>query len=134
MPRIRVRGFAFVATVLVTAVATLFGTPSLAGAGPAVPTTAPGDLCTTSEGQNPAKFQGRRDRLKIDVGSRLSCLDAPTPSAPDSGMAGWFASQPETIDQPGIKGQYTKYGYAGYDFTTYDLKCAPTVTHPNVEF
>ena len=99
MQRLRVRFVAFVAAVLVTAVATLFGAPSPAGAVPGIPERAPGDLCTTSEWQNPANFQTCVDRLKIDLGARLSCLDAPTPSAPDSGMAGWFASKPDAFDK-----------------------------------
>jgi hypothetical protein len=125
---------AFVATVLVAAVATLFGVQAPAAAIPPVPARAPGDLCTTDEWRNPANFQSCVDRLKIDLGQRASCLQAPTPSAPDSGMAGWFASRPDAYNQPGFKGLYTKYGYAGYDYSTYDLNCASTVTHPDTTF
>jgi hypothetical protein len=44
-------------------------------------------------------------------------------------MAGWFASRPEASKLDGPKGNYTKYGYAGYDFSTYDVGCVSTITH-----
>ncbi|GAB3868805.1 hypothetical protein GCM10027610_126830 [Dactylosporangium cerinum] len=49
-------------------------------------------------------------------------------------MAGWFATRPDSSTKSGIGRQYSKYGYAGYDFTTYDLKCASVVTNPSAEF
>jgi hypothetical protein len=134
MPPRRVRAFALVAAVLVAAVATLFGAPSPAAAVPAVPAYAPTDLCQPEEWRNPANFQSCVDKLKVDISGRLTCLDAPTPSAPDSGMAGWFAERPASSKLPGPQGHYSDYGYAGYDFSTYDLKCATVVTHPNAEF
>jgi hypothetical protein len=127
----RARSCAFAAAVFIAAVTTLFGAPAVAVA---APLRAPDGLCTTSEWQNPTNFQACVDRMKIDLGARLSCLDAPTPSTPDSGMAGWFASRPASSRLAGPQGYYSDYGYAGYDFTTYDLKCASLVTHPNAEF
>ena len=71
MPPRRVRAFAFVAAVLVAAVATLFGAPSPAVAVPAVPTYAPNDECTTDQWRNPANFQSCVDKLKVDISGRL---------------------------------------------------------------
>jgi hypothetical protein len=137
---------ALVAATLFTAVATLFG-------GPAAPVAAaPGSagalsvasvaplqdpekqLCTTDEWRNPSNFQQCVDRLTDLASSQVSCVKAPVPGAPDSGVAGWFATRPEAYDQPGFKGQYTRYGYAGYDYTTYDIGCSPTLMHPEYKF
>jgi hypothetical protein len=49
-------------------------------------------------------------------------------------MGGWFASRSEPYDKPGPKGLYTRYGYAGYDYTTYDIGCAHTIMHPDYKF
>ena len=46
------------------------------------------------------------------------------PGAPDSGLAGWFAARPDSSKQPGPKGLYSDYGYAGYSYTTYDVTAA----------
>ncbi|WP_238008795.1 MFS transporter [Dactylosporangium sp. AC04546] len=114
--------------------ATLFGgfaSPSTAAPLP----QAPGDpLCTVEEWRVPTNFQNCANRLQVDVQSRISCLDAPTPSAPDSGMAGWFAQRPESSKGSRLWYRYSEYGYAGYDFSTYDLKCASVVTNPSAEF
>ncbi len=140
MPHLRHRLGALVAATLVAAVATLFAGPATpaAAAPAAVPgraqAQAPDDLCTTQEWRNPANFQSCAERLKDLTEDRLSCVKAPTPSAPDSGMAGWFATRPAAYDEPGFKGQYTRYGYAGYDYTTYDIGCVPTVMHPDYKF
>ncbi|MGI5246899.1 MFS transporter [Dactylosporangium sp. CA-139066] len=113
--------------------ATLFGAPATLAT--ASPTHAPGDpLCTVEEWRVPTNFENCANRLQVDVQGKLSCLDAPTPSAPDSGMAGWFAQQPEPDRGSRLLFRYSEYGYAGYDFTTYDLKCASTVTNPSAEF
>nr|WP_205864076.1 MFS transporter [Planosporangium mesophilum] len=121
-----------VLAVFVGAVATLF-----AGAAPALAAPvaqAPGSLCTTDEWRNPANFEKCVQGLQ-DVGSeRLQCVHAPTPGAPDSGMAGWFASRTDSYDRPGPKGLYTRYGYAGYDYTTYDINCGQELIHPEYKF
>jgi hypothetical protein len=123
----------YVAVVIVTAMATLFGGP--ASLATASPTHAPGDpLCTIEAWRVPTNFQSCAERLQVNVQGKLSCLDAPTPSAPDSGMAGWFAQQPDASKKTGLRFRYSDYGYAGYDFSTYDLKCAAVVTNPSAEF
>jgi hypothetical protein len=118
--------------VFVAALATVFG-----GVGPALATPpigqAPG-LCTTDEWRNPANFDKCVGQLADLSQSRVQCVMAPTPEAPDSGMAGWFAGRTDAYDQPGPKGLYTRYGYAGYDYTTYDIGCAQTVMHPDYKF
>jgi hypothetical protein len=129
----RDRLWAFAGALLVTAVATLFGAPTPASAAPIL-AKAPSDLCTTAEWRNPVNFQSCTDKLKTTADNKAGCLDPPTPSTPDSGMAGWFAQRPASSKQPGPQGYYSDYGYAGYDFSTYDLKCASTVTHPDVTF
>src|SRR5690606_1644341 len=136
------RTAALALAVLVGAVATLFGAPAAArpgdpaGARPGVPVGsprpvagAPGDLCSVEEWQ--ADFRACAEKLS-DVGTaRAQCLVAPTPSAPDSGLAGWFAARPESATEPGPKGIYSRYGYAGYSYTTYDLGCLSTLAHPD---
>ncbi|WP_442788517.1 MFS transporter [Dactylosporangium sp. NBC_01737] len=125
----------YAAVVIVAAVATLFGGPVGPAAATPAPVQAPGDpLCSIQEWRVPGNFQNCADRLQVDIQSRVSCLDAPTPSAPDSGMAGWFASRPESGTGLRFAYRYGEYGYAGYDFTTYDLKCASVVTNPSAEF
>ncbi|MEV0564415.1 DMT family transporter [Dactylosporangium sp. NPDC050588] len=113
--------------------ATLFAGPISPAT--ATPVRAPeGGLCTVQEWRIQGNFQNCADRLQVDVQSRLSCLDAPTPSAPDSGVAGWFATEPEGSRGSRLWFRHSEYGYAGYDFTTYDLKCASVVTNPSAEF
>jgi hypothetical protein len=70
-----------------------------------------------------------------DVASqRVQCLKTPPVDGPDSGLGGWFASQPEASRVSGFKDLYVRFGYAGYSFTTYDIGCAPTVMHPDYKF
>ncbi|MCW2639849.1 MAG: hypothetical protein JWP76_2155 [Dactylosporangium sp.] len=121
-----------VLAVFVGAVASLFGGVGPAAAGPV--TEGPGVLCTTDEWRNPANFDKCVGQLQDLSQSRVQCVTAPTPGAPDSGMAGWFASRSDSYDKPGPKGLYTRYGYAGYDYTTYDIGCAQTVMHPDYKF
>jgi len=49
-------------------------------------------------------------------------------------MAGWFATRPNSGTGLRFAYRYGEYGYAGYDFATYDLKCASVVTNPSAEF
>jgi hypothetical protein len=67
---------------------------------------------------------------------RAQCLKAPTPSTPDAGLAGWFATRPESAKTSGISGLYGRYGYAGYSYNTYDVEggCASSVLHPDYRF
>ena len=96
-----------------------------------IPVRAPADLCTTAEWQ--ADYRTCADKL-ADVGeARASCLNPPTPSTPDSGLAGFFtSSQPEAAKKPGRKGMYSEYGTAGYSYETYDDNggCASDVIDP----
>ncbi|WP_412540788.1 MFS transporter [Longispora sp. K20-0274] len=90
--------------------------------------------CSLEEWREPGKLTDCVSRLQAVSSSRATCLKSPTPSAPDSGMAGWFASRPESSRKPGVTGLYSKYGYAGYDFTTYDINCVQTTMHPDYKF
>ncbi|MER7275804.1 DMT family transporter [Dactylosporangium sp. NPDC000244] len=124
----------YVAVVLVAALATLFAGP-MAPASASPTAYAPGDpLCTVEEWRFPGNFDNCANRLQVDIQGKLSCLDAPVPSAPDSGVAGWFAQQPDPSRGSRLLFRYSEYGYAGYDFSTYDLKCASVVTNPSAEF
>jgi hypothetical protein len=118
--------------ILVTGMATLFGAPAALAREARVPARAPGDLCSVEEWQ--ADFRKCVDRLGDLRDERTQCLTAPTPSAPDSGLAGWFASRPEAASQPGPKGMYSRYGYSGYNYTTYDIGCISTLMHPDYKF
>lgn len=129
----RARVAALALAGLIAAVAALFPAPALA-AGSAQPfrAAAPGDLCSVEEWQ--ADFRGCVDKLSDVSQARAQCLTAPTPSAPDSGLAGWFASRPELDEANAVAGYYTVYGYAGYAYTTYDVGCMSTVMHPDYKF
>ncbi|ASW57023.1 MFS transporter [Plantactinospora sp. KBS50] len=115
---------------------------SLPGAGPAVaappaaglPARAPADLCTTKEWQ--ADFQSCVQKLTDTGAKTLDCADPPVPGAPDSGLAGWFASRPDSAKEAGPQGLYSTYGYAGYSYTTYDVDggCASSLIHPDYRF
>ncbi|TDC82326.1 MFS transporter [Micromonospora sp. KC606] len=106
------------------------------GATPAVaaPAQARAELCSTKEWQ--ADFRTCVLKLQEVSEDQVKCRNAPVPSAPDSGLAGWFASRPESSKFPGPKGLYSDYGYAGYSFNTYDLDegCASTILHPDYKF
>ncbi|HEX6873047.1 MAG TPA: MFS transporter, partial [Micromonosporaceae bacterium] len=95
-------------------------------------TQARAQLCSVEEWQ--VDIAGCVDRLADVAAQRAQCLKAPTPDAPDSGLAGWFASRPDSSLRPGATGKYSQYGYAGYSYTTYDIGCAPTLMHPDYKF
>lgn len=130
----RQRWFSFVLALGVIALATITFPFAATAAPAAAPVTqAPGGLCTVQEWK--VDIQGCVDRLKDVSAQRVQCLKAPTPEAPDSGVAGWFASRPEAGKVNGQKGLYTSYGYAGYSYTTYDVGgCVPTLMHPDYKF
>jgi hypothetical protein len=119
---------------LVVAVATLtFPAAPAAAADSRAATAAAARLCSVEEWKS--DFKGCVDRLSKVSSQRLDCLDPPTPNAPDSGMAGWFASRPESSKKPGAAGFYSQYGYAGYNFNTYDLgSCAAPITNADQRF
>lgn len=133
MTRIR----AGVLALLVLAIATLFAAPASASAGPSVATAAaPDGLCSLDEWRA-LGIERCVARLPEVAAARAQCLTAPTPATPDTGFAGWFAAQP-TWNSGGVKrsdfGGYSTFGYAGYDYTTYDIGCAQTVMHPDYKF
>jgi hypothetical protein len=128
------RACAMVLTMLVAAVASIawaVAAPSPAVAGPL---RAPGGACNVEEwGQD---LKGCVGRLTAVASDRAQCLKPPTPSAPDSGLAGWFAERPESSTLDGPQGIYSQYGYAGYSLSTYDLDggCASTLVEPESKF
>ncbi|NES14709.1 MULTISPECIES: MFS transporter [Micromonospora] len=135
MARARARIAALLLALGVLAGATI-GWP-LVGATPAYaaePTPAPAELCSTKQWQ--ADFRACVAKLQAVTDDQVTCRNAPVPSAPDSGLAGWFASRPDSAKLPGPKGLYSDYGYAGYSYTTYDIDtgCATSVLHPDYRF
>lgn len=78
----------------------------------------PSGACTLSAWQKePGKCADALAPVPKDA-----CKEAPAPSAPDSGLAGWFASNPE-IPSNTQSGIYSRYGYAGYQMRLYDVGC-----------
>ncbi|TDC41968.1 MFS transporter [Micromonospora sp. KC213] len=138
MARARARITALLLALGVLAGATLAWpvlAPTPAHAAPApTPAQARAELCSTEEWQ--ADFRACVAKLQEVSEDQVKCRNAPVPSAPDSGLAGWFASQPDSSKLPGPKGLYSDYGYAGYSFATYDLDegCASSVLHPEYKF
>lgn len=132
------RACAMVLTVLVVAVASIawaVAAPSAASAAALQgPIRAPGGACSTEEWQQ--DFKSCVARLAEVTTTRAQCLMPPTPSTPDSGLAGWFAERPASSTKPGPQGIYSEYGYAGYSYTTYDLDsgCASTLIDPDYKF
>ncbi|GIF49017.1 hypothetical protein DFJ67_2588 [Asanoa ferruginea] len=133
MTRARARVTSLILALLVTALATI-SWPALGAAAAPVPTRAPGDVCSIEQWE--ANFKACVDKLPDVAAERAQCLKAPTPSTPDSGLAGWFADRPESAKKSGLTGMYGRYGYAGYSYTTYDVDggCASTLLHPDYRF
>ena len=128
------RLLALLATVFLAATGTVFwpATPASAAPGrPALPSLA--GQCTTQEWQDPSRWNDCVNKLQGLTQDEVQCVEAPTPETPDSGMAGWFATRPSSPPSQ-ADGLYTVYGYAGYDYTTYDIGCVPTVMHPDYKF
>lgn len=128
------RGLALLMTMLVVVVASIVWAVAAPGTASAAPARAPGGACSVEEWQQ--DIPGCVKRL-TDVGeSRAHCLNPPTPTTPDSGLAGWFAERPASSTKNGPQGLYSQYGYAGYSYTTYDLDggCASSLTDPDVKF
>ncbi|MEV6488155.1 MFS transporter [Actinoplanes sp. NPDC051633] len=131
------RASAAVLTVLVAMVASIawaVAAPTPAGAAPTPPARAPGGACSLEEWQT--NIPGCVDRLAEVGEARANCLNPPTPSTPDSGLAGWFAERPKSSVGDTYPGFYSRYGYAGYSYTTYDLDngCASTLIDPEYKF
>ncbi|HEX6501245.1 MAG TPA: MFS transporter [Micromonosporaceae bacterium] len=123
------RAVAFAAAVVVAAISVLFGPTAPAVAGPTLQ-----DQCTVQEWRDPGNFSRCVGQLHDLSQQRAQCLAAPIPEPPDSGMAGWFVTEPESSKLSGPQGLYSRYGYAGYDYTTYDIGCVPTLMHPDYKF
>ncbi|HET6479983.1 MAG TPA: MFS transporter, partial [Actinoplanes sp.] len=124
------RGLALLTTLFVLVVASIAWAVAAPPAS-AAPARAPGGACSVEEwGQD---LKGCVSRLAEVSEGRAQCLNPPTPSTPDSGLAGWFAERPESSTKPGPQGIYSQYGYAGYSYNTYDLEsgCASSVIDPD---
>jgi len=121
------------AVLVVASIAWAVAAPTAASAAPG-PQRAPGGACSLEEWQR--NIPGCVDRLAEVGQSRASCLNPPTPSTPDSGLAGWFAERPKSSTGNSFPGLYSDYGYAGYSYTTYDLDngCASTLIDPEYKF
>jgi hypothetical protein len=121
-------------TLMVAVVASIAWAVTAPTVASAAPARAPGGACSVEEWQQ--NIPGCVDRLTDVAEGRAQCLNPPTPSTPDSGLAGWFAEQPPSSTKPGPKGLYSRYGYAGYSYTTYDLDngCASTLIDPEYKF
>ncbi|WP_030489949.1 MFS transporter [Micromonospora chokoriensis] len=136
MARVWARIMSFLLALGVLAGATLSWPLIGAEAAAAAPPTAQAraDLCTTAEWQ--ADFRTCVGKLKQVSQAEIECRKPPVPSAPDSGLAGWFASRPDSSKLPGPKGIYSDYGYGGYSYNTYDVDggCASTILHPDYKF
>ncbi|MEV4481213.1 MFS transporter [Micromonospora coxensis] len=136
MARARARIAALLLVLGVLAGATISWPAVGATAAVAAPPTAPAqaELCRTKEWQ--ADFRTCVAKLKQVGDSEIECRKPPTPSAPDSGLAGWFAGRPDSSKTPGPRGFYSEYGYAGYSLNTYDIEggCASTILHPDYKF
>ena len=128
------RTCAMVLALLVATVATLAWAVAAPSAAAAAPARAPGGACSVEEWRQ--DFRSCVNRLAHVGAARAQCLTPPTPSAPDSGLAGWFAERPSSSRQQGPQGLYSEFGYAGYSYTTYDLDsgCASTLIDPDYKF
>lgn len=133
MARARGRLVSLLLTLMVTASATI-SWPALGAAAAPPPVAQAPDVCTIDEWR--ANFRACVDKLPEVGAARAQCLKAPTPGNPDSGLAGWFAGKPGNATTSGATGMYSRYGYAGFSYTTYDIEggCVATLMHPDYRF
>ncbi|WP_100448905.1 hypothetical protein [Glycomyces xiaoerkulensis] len=96
--------------VLTAVTGALILTPNAAGA-------QDDDGCSDWEWHN----EWERCLQQTEDSPEVECTESPTPSSPDSGMAGWFA-EPTLPDKGEGIGQYSRYGYAGYQLPMYGSK------------
>ncbi|MBM0238428.1 MFS transporter [Micromonospora sp. ATA32] len=136
MARARARIAALLLALGILAVATIAWPVLGATPASAAPSAAQAraELCSTKEWQ--ADFRACVAKLQDVSAARAECLEPPTPGTPDAGLAGWFASAPPAASGSGVVGRYSLYGYAGYNYTTYDVDggCASSVLHPDYKF
>lgn len=119
--------------MIVLFLGTFFGTPSSAAEATAgAAAQPPGNFCSLEEWRL-RPLQECIGRLHELPAERVQCLRAPNPGTPDSGFGGWFAGKPtwQTGGGSGSGLLYSNFGYAGYDYTTYDISCADTLMHPD---
>ncbi|MEV6306290.1 MFS transporter [Actinoplanes sp. NPDC051861] len=125
------RGVAFVTALFVMVVGSIAWAVAAPQGAYAAPTAqAPGGACSVEEWQQ--DIPGCVQRLAKVTDQRLDCLGPPTASAPDSGLAGWFAERPESSTSSSFPGLYSDYGYAGYSYSTYDLGCTSAISEADV--
>lgn len=125
------RNCARLLALAVVSLSLVFALPTSAGADPE-------DICDAEEWHEQwqdcleeAKSQGNDDGSWPPGDTDSECKEPPIPGSPDSGMAGWFASEPDWYSDPAYQdgnytvpsGQYSKYGYAGYELPQYDMGC-----------
>ncbi len=103
---------------------------SMVWTGPAQ--AAPGGACALEEWQNPSNWADCVKRTGDALGETAGCAAAPTPRSPTSGLAGTFASQPDSAKRDGVGGLYSDYGVSGYGLDTYDLGCLGNLKHPDL--
>src|SRR5688572_13892504 len=101
------RALALLMTMFVTVVASIVWAVAAPSAAMAAPARAPGAACSTEEWQQ--DFKGCVGRLADVSANRATCLLPPTPSTPDSGLAGWFAERPPSSNGSGPQGLYSEY-------------------------
>ncbi|WP_306213739.1 MFS transporter [Actinoplanes sp. RD1] len=128
------RACAMVITMAVALVASLAWAVTAPSPAAAAPARVPGGACSTEEWKQ--DFKSCVSRLTGDIGGTAKCLDPPAAAAPDSGVAGWFAERPASATQQGPQGIYSKYGYGGYNYITYDQNggCFSTFIAPENKF
>ncbi|MGH3728467.1 MAG: DUF308 domain-containing protein [Micromonosporaceae bacterium] len=108
----RERRVAFLLTVMVAAIGVLFYPASPAAAA---------EECRLSEWET----EWKRCAGELPPANEV-CLDPPVPGAPNSGLAGWFSERTQASKKRHNPGVYIDYGYGGYDFHTYGLRCGAT--------
>ncbi|WP_305787469.1 MFS transporter [Symbioplanes lichenis] len=128
------RACAMVITMAVALVASLAWAVTAPTPAAAAPGRAPGGACSTDEWKQ--DFKSCVSRLTGDISGSAKCLDPPAAATPDSGVAGWFAERPASATQQGPQGIYSKYGYGGYNYITYDQNggCFSTFVAPENKF
>jgi len=126
-------GAGLLALLIVALAVVVFPRPASARPSMDVPTTALAAApCSLEEWRvDPVRCL---EELPDVAGGRLACLEAPPPDTPDAGLGGWFAERPVESQVSGASGFYSKFAYAGYSYTTYDVGCAQTLMHPNYKF
>ena len=95
MGRARARVVSLVLAIMVAAAASIAWPALGASAAPAPVAKAP-DPCSIEQWK--ADFRRCVAALPEVGAARAQCLKAPTPSNPDSGLAGWFAERPDSAE------------------------------------